>query len=46
VKRISNKPVRFVVRLKEVRKYGLCALGQLKKNPEANLRNPLLQTIL
>ncbi len=35
MRRISNKPVRFVVSLKEVKKYGLCPLGQLKRNPEA-----------
>ena len=35
MRKISNDPVRFVVSLKEVKKYGLCPLGQLKKNPEA-----------
>ena len=37
MRRISNKPVRFIVSLKEVKKYGLCPLEQLKKNPEAKL---------
>jgi len=40
VKRISNQPVCFVVSLKEVVKYGLCALNQLKENPEAKLLFP------
>jgi hypothetical protein len=29
-----------VVSLKEVKKYGLCPLGQLKRNPEAKLLFP------
>jgi len=36
VRKISDEPVCFVVSLKEVKKYGLCPLDQLKKNPEAN----------
>lgn len=40
MKKISDDPVRFVVSLKEVMKYGLCPLGQLKKNPEAKLLFP------
>ena len=40
MRRISNKPVRFVVRLKEVRKYGLCPPEQVKRNPEAKLLFP------
>ncbi len=37
MKKISDDPVRFIVSLKEVKKYGLCPLEQLKKNPEAKL---------
>jgi len=37
VRKISDDPVRFVVRLEEVIKYGLSPLGQLKRNPEAKL---------
>ena len=37
MEKISEDPVCFVVSLKEIRKYGLCPLGQLKRNPEANL---------
>ncbi len=40
MRRISNNLVCFVVRLKEVRKYGLCPLEQVKKNPEAKLLFP------
>ena len=40
MKKISDDPVRFVVSLKEVKKYGLCPLEQVKKNPEANLLFP------
>jgi len=40
VRKISDDPVRFVVSLKEVMKYGLCPLGQLKRNPEAKLLFP------
>jgi len=36
VRKICSDPVCFVVKLEEVRKYGLCPLEQLKKNPEAN----------
>ena len=35
MKRISDDPVRLIVSLKEVMKYGLCPLEQLKRNPEA-----------
>jgi len=37
VEKISDDPVRFVVSLKEVKKYGLCPLEQLNRNPEAKL---------
>jgi len=37
VKKIRDGPVCFVVSLKEVMKYGLCPLDQLKRNPEAKL---------
>ncbi len=40
MRRISNKPVRFAVSLKEVKKYGVFPLEQLKKNPEAKLLFP------
>ena len=40
MRKICNDPVRFVVSLKEVKKYGLSPLDQLKKNPEANLLFP------
>lgn len=40
MKRISDEQVCFVVSLKEVEKYGLSPLGQLKKNPEAKLLFP------
>ena len=40
MRKICNDPLGFVVSLKEVVKYGLCALDQLKKNPEANLLFP------
>jgi len=40
VKKRSDKPVCFVVSLKEVKKYGLSPLGQLKKNPGAKLLFP------
>jgi len=40
VRKISDDPVRFVVSLMEVMKYGLCPLEQLKKNPEAKLLFP------
>jgi len=35
VKKIRDDAGCFVVSLKEVIKYGLCPLGQLKRNPEA-----------
>ena len=37
---MSDGPVCFVVSLKEVMKYGLCPVEQLKKNPEAKLLFP------
>jgi len=37
MRKTSNEPVCFVVSLKEVKKYGLCPLEQLKRNPEAKL---------
>ena len=40
MEKISDDPVCFVVSLKEVMKYGLSAVEQLKKNPEANLLFP------
>ena len=40
MKKISDDPVRFVVSLKEVTKYGLSPSDQLKKNPEAKLLFP------
>ena len=40
MEKISDDPVCFVARLEEVRKYGLCPFGQLKKNPEAELLFP------
>jgi len=40
VRKISDDPVCFVVKLEEVRKYGLSLLDQLKKNPEAKLLFP------
>ena len=40
MKKMSDDPVCFVARLEEVRKYGLCPLGQLKRNPEAKLSFP------
>ena len=35
MRKISDEGVCFVVNLSEVKKYGLCPLGQLKRNPEA-----------
>ena len=35
MRKISDDPVRSVVSLKELIKYGLSPLGQLKRNPEA-----------
>ena len=35
MKKLSNDPVCFVVSLKEVKKYGLSPLEQLKRNLEA-----------
>lgn len=40
MKKISDDPVCFVVSLNEIKKYGLCPLGQLRKNPEAKLLFP------
>ena len=40
MKKISDGPVCFMVSLKEVKKYGLCPLGRLKRNPEAKLLFP------
>jgi hypothetical protein len=40
MRKISDNPVRFVVSLKEAKKYGLSPLRQLKRNPEANLLFP------
>ena len=40
MRKISYDPVCFMVSLKEVRKYGLSPLGQLKKNPEAKVLFP------
>ena len=40
MKKISDDPVRFIVSLKEVKKYGLSPLEQLKRNPEAKLLFP------
>ncbi len=40
MRKISDNRVCFVVSLKEVKKYGLCPLGQLKRNPEAKLLFP------
>jgi len=40
VKKISDEPVRFVVSSREAKEYGLCPLGQLKRNPEAKLLFP------
>ena len=37
MRKISDDPVRFVVSLMEVMKYGLCPLEQLKRNPEVKL---------
>ena len=40
MRKISDNPMCFVVSLKEVKKYGLCPLGQLKRNPKAKLLFP------
>ncbi len=40
MKKISDGPVRFIVILKKVKKYGLCPLGQVKRNPEAKVLFP------
>ena len=40
MKKIRDNPVCFVVSLKEVMRYGLSPLDQLKKNPEAKLLFP------
>jgi len=36
MKKLSDDPLCFAVSLKEVIKYGLSPLNQLRKNPEAN----------
>ncbi len=43
MEKIRNDPVCFVVSLKEVKKYGLSALDQFQRNPEANLLFPKKQ---
>ena len=40
MRKISNNLLSFVVNLKEVKKYGLSPLGQLKRNPGAKLLFP------
>ncbi len=40
MEKISDGRVCFTVSLEEVRKYGLCPLGQLKRNPGAKLVFP------
>ena len=40
MRKICGDPVRFVVSLKEVMKYGLSQLDQLQRNPEAKLLFP------
>ncbi len=40
MEKISDEPVCFVVSLKEVKKYGLSALDQLQRNPQAKLLFP------
>jgi hypothetical protein len=40
MRKISEDPVCFLVNLKEVKKYGLCPLEQLRRNPEAKLLFP------
>jgi len=40
MRKISDNPMCFVVSLKEVKKYGLSPLEQLKRNPEAKLLFP------
>jgi len=37
MKKISDRPVCFVVSLREAKKYGLSPSDQLKKNPKAKL---------
>ena len=40
MKKICGNRVCFAVSLREVKKYGLSPLGQLRKNPEAKLLFP------
>ena len=40
MRKISDDPVCFLVSLKEIMKYGVSPLDQLKKNPEAKLLFP------
>lgn len=40
MRKICNNPVRFMVSFKEAKKYGLSAVEQLKKNPEAKVLFP------
>ena len=40
MKKISDEPVCFVVSLREVMKYGISPLEQLKKNPEGKMLFP------
>ena len=40
MRKISDDRICFAVSLKEVRRYGLSPLEQLKKNPEAKLLFP------
>ena len=40
MEKISDDPACFVVSLKEVKKYGLSPLEQLKRNPETKLLFP------
>lgn len=37
MRKISDDPVRFVVSLKEAKKYGLSLFEQLERDPEAKL---------
>jgi len=40
VRKLSDEPVCFMVSSKELEKFGLFPLGQLKRNPEAKLLFP------
>ena len=40
MRKLFSDPVCFVISLKEVKKYGLSPLGQLKRNPEAKVMFP------